>query len=134
MLPIGSIKIKHGISFHCYADDTQTYLPVKKDSSSLGPLFACLNDPKMWLDLNFLHLNKSKTEIIVFAPSNMNGSRELDLGPLFIHGKPIVKHLGVLFDESLKFDKQINAVVRSAFLQLRTLTKVKPFLSHYKRE
>jgi hypothetical protein len=42
---------------------------------------------------------------------------------------PWWKNLGVIFDNSLKFDKQVNAVVWSGFFQLRTLTKVKQFLS-----
>jgi len=41
----------------------------------------------------------------------------------------MVKNLGVIFDSSLKFDKQVNAVVQSGFFQLRTLEKVKQFLS-----
>jgi len=41
----------------------------------------------------------------------------------------MVKKLGVFFDSSLQFDKQVNAVVRSGFFQLRTLAKVKQFLS-----
>ncbi len=35
----------------------------------------------------------------------------------------------MLFDSGLKFDKQINSVVKSCFYHLRSLTKVKPFLS-----
>ncbi len=40
-----------------------------------------------------------------------------------------MKNLGVLFDSGLKFDKQINSVVKSCFYHLRRLAKVKPFLS-----
>ncbi len=91
MLPIGSIFSKHGVSFHCYADDTQIYVPVKKKGNFLEPLLACLKDFKTWLAVNFLHLNESKTETIVFAPSSASGSINIDLGPLSIYGKSMVK-------------------------------------------
>ncbi len=38
-------------------------------------------------------------------------------------------NLGVFWDQGLKFDKQINAVISSCFFQLRLLSKIKPFLS-----
>ncbi len=39
---------------HCYADDTQFYLPVSPDTvCSLNNLFNCLNDIKCWLARNF---------------------------------------------------------------------------------
>ncbi len=59
---------KNDISFHCYADDTQIYMPVKKESSSPGPLPACLSDLKTWLDDNFFHMNESKTDYCVCTP------------------------------------------------------------------
>ncbi len=40
-----------------------------------------------------------------------------------------MKNLGVVFDEHLKFDRQINSVVKSSFFQLRLLSKAKSFLS-----
>lgn len=44
-LPLGSFLREHGILFHCYADDCQIYVPLKKaDSFSLKPLFNCLDD------------------------------------------------------------------------------------------
>ncbi len=66
MLPLGSIFRKHGVSFHCYADDTQIYLPLESNNKGLDALLACLADVKAWMSLNFLHLNEGKTEIIVF--------------------------------------------------------------------
>ncbi len=63
---MGSIFSKHGISFHCYIDDTQIYLPLESNNKDLDPLLACPADVKAWVFLYFLHLNEGKTEIIVF--------------------------------------------------------------------
>ncbi len=64
---------------------------------------SCLSDVKAWLSLNFLNFNESKTETIVFGPSDSRST-------------PVDS--SVIFDDGLKFDKQINTVVKSCFVQL----------------
>ncbi len=109
---------------------TQLYLPFKhNDSSSIYVLLACLKEAKLWLTQNFLALNENKTEIVLFGPSNFYDLGDLDLGDLSSYVSPCAKNLGVLFDSGLKFNKQINSVVKSCFYNLRRLAKVKPFLS-----
>ena len=67
-LPLGSILRKHNILHHCYADDTQLYLPLKPgNTNSLVSLFDCLKDIKCWMDNNFLQLKESKMEVILFG-------------------------------------------------------------------
>ncbi len=129
MRPLGSIFRKYGLSFHCYADDTQVYLPIKRNSDGLDTLWACLADVKAWLSLNFQNFNAEKTEMIVFKPSDSMTAAEPNLGGLSSCVKHYVKNLGVVFDEHLKFDRQINSVVKSSFFQLRLLSKAKSFLS-----
>uniref|UniRef100_A0A8C2KHR2 Reverse transcriptase domain-containing protein n=1 Tax=Cyprinus carpio TaxID=7962 RepID=A0A8C2KHR2_CYPCA len=46
MLPLGSIFRKHGLSSHCYADDTKIYLPLKQSSNGLEALMFSLSDVK----------------------------------------------------------------------------------------
>ena len=132
MLPLGHIIQQHNVSFHCYADDTQIYLPLRPhDSRSLAAVLDCLNDINCWMAQNFLQLNKSKSEIILFSPPNTDTSLITNsLGPLSSNIKPAARNLGVIFDLDLTFDKHIKTVVQSCYLQLRTISKIKPILSH----
>ncbi len=68
-------------------------------------------------------------QVIVFGPSENSGSRRIDLDYLAPFTSSCIKNLGVFWDQGLKFDKQINAVISSCFFQLRLLSKMKSFLS-----
>lgn len=68
MLPLGSIFHKHGVSVHCYADDTQVYSPLRKqDKESFESLLSRLKEVKSWMSENVLLLTDSKTGIIWFG-------------------------------------------------------------------
>ena len=68
MLPLGEILATHNISFHCFADDVQLYLPLKGDGQvALHSLLDCLDDVRKWMGANFLNLNESKTEVAFFG-------------------------------------------------------------------
>ncbi len=71
MLPLGNIIRKYGISFHCYADDTQLYISTRPDETSkLSKLTECVKNIKDWMTNNFLLLNSDKTEILLIGPKN----------------------------------------------------------------
>ena len=127
MLPLASIFEKYNISFHCFADDIQIYLPLnQKTKTSLIPLLDCINEVKSWMDSNFLKLNNDKTEVIIFGPSEL---QDMDnLGPLGCHTHSTVKSLGVHFDRDFNFKKQISSVVSGSFYQLRLIAKVKAYI------
>ncbi len=58
MLPHGNIIRKYGISFHCYADDTQLYISTRPDETSkLSKLTECVKNVKDWMTNNFFLLN-----------------------------------------------------------------------------
>uniref|UniRef100_A0A8C1S4M0 Reverse transcriptase domain-containing protein n=1 Tax=Cyprinus carpio TaxID=7962 RepID=A0A8C1S4M0_CYPCA len=135
MLPLGAIINKHNLSFHCYADDLQIYLPLKSnDSVTLNSLQNCINRIKLWLSRNFVTLNEDKTECIVFNTRCMSVNSNLSLGALTPYAKQTVRNLGVTFDCGMNFDTQISNVVKISFFQLRLLSKVKPFLTRHDLE
>jgi len=67
--------------------------------------------------------------MILIRPSDYSTTPKVLFDGLSSYVRPWVRNLGVVFDESLKFERQINSVVKSCFFQLRLLSKVKTFLS-----
>uniref|UniRef100_A0A8C2GGG5 Reverse transcriptase domain-containing protein n=1 Tax=Cyprinus carpio TaxID=7962 RepID=A0A8C2GGG5_CYPCA len=50
MLPLGNIIRKHGVSFHCYADDTQLYISSRPgETYQFENLTECIVDIKNWM-------------------------------------------------------------------------------------
>ena len=122
--------LEFNISFHFYADDTQLYFSLKPtDKKSIDNLLSCLDKIKAWMALSFLQLNQNKCEIVVFGPPDSVRSITDMLGPLSNLVSPFARNLGVIFDSDLSFDRQINAVVKNSFFQLRRISKIKPVLS-----
>lgn len=107
MLPLGDIIRKHGINFHCYADDTQLYLSIKPDQTmQMTTLSACVRDIKTWMTVNYLLLNSDKTEVIIIGPKRVRDcftDQIVTLDNVRVASSTTVKNLGVLFDQDLSF-------------------------------
>ncbi len=132
MLPLGNIIRKYGISFHCYADDTQLYISTKPDETSkLSKLTECVKNIKDWMTSNFLLLNSDKTEILLIGPKDSTQNL-LDYN-LQLDGCNVtsstVKTLGVILDSNLSFENHISNVTKTAFFHLRNISKLRNMLS-----
>ena len=64
--PVADIITRHELDYMIYPDDTQMYVTCKATSEARTRIKACVNDIRDWMSENFLVLNDSKTELIVF--------------------------------------------------------------------
>ncbi|KAF7647980.1 hypothetical protein LDENG_00163710 [Lucifuga dentata] len=129
MLPLSQIIQNHGVSYHCYADNTQFYIPLQASNSSrLDNFLACLRDIKCRMSQNFLKPNDNKSEVIVFGQTHSTSLLHSKLGSLTKNIKPAARSLGVIFDADL-FEAHVNNVVQSCFFQQKKISKITSFLS-----
>ena len=134
-VPVGSILRKHNILFHIYADDTQVYLPFNLDeeTDSLHRVELCLQEIKQWMAMNWLKLNDSKTEFIIFgSKKNLHTiqSQAVTIGGSQISVTDSVKSIGATLDSTLSLEKQISATCKSAWYHLHLISKIKKYLTH----
>ena len=79
---------------------------------------------------NWLKLNDSKTEFIIFDRSdNDNEVKELCIGDCSIEAVTCVKSIGAHLDSKLKMDSQVSAICRSAWFSLYQLGKLRKYLT-----
>ena len=81
---------------------------------------------------NKLKLNERKTEVLLLGPPSKRESVPVDsllVGEASIPFSSVVKTLGVTLDAALSSDQHVSAVVRSCFFHVRSLSKVRSYLT-----
>lgn len=129
---LGNIIRRHGLQFHCYADDIQIYFTTSSDRPSLpDSLTACIRDIKHWMSLNFLKLNDNKTEILVIgsAASVKRMDQSFYIDGFHIKPSSLTRNLGVLFDSTLSFGSHISSLVKNSFFHLRNIARLRSSLT-----
>ena len=134
--PLGDIFRRHGVSFHIYADDTQIYVSFLpgEEEAALTKLENCLEEVRQWMAANWLQLNDSKTEFIIFGSSQNLCSltkTSLTIGQCVIDSKDTksVKSLGAHFDINMNLDTHLSAICKSGWYHLYQISKIRSFLT-----
>ncbi|KAF7237674.1 Structural maintenance of chromosomes protein 1B [Varanus komodoensis] len=132
MKPLGEVIRRCGLRNHQYADDTQLYLSFSTNpGEAVAVLNRCLAEVMEWMRANKLKLNPDKTEVLLVGGSGFGeGGFDLVLNGATLPLRDKVCSLGVLLDLELSLEAQVTAVARSAFLQLRLINQLRPYLEY----
>ncbi|KAM9484442.1 uncharacterized protein ACWYII_005167 [Salvelinus alpinus] len=112
---LGSVISSHGLSYHCYADDTQLIFSFPpSDNQVVNRISACLADISVWMTDHHLKLNLGKTELL-FLPGKDCPFHDLAItvDNSIVSSSQSAKNLGVILDNTLSFSTNIKAVTRS---------------------
>ena len=133
--PVSEICKSNSIDYHCYADDTQLYFTFKDlnhwDDCS-EKLEKCTSEIRSWMRRNMLKLNEDKTELIVFSPKHRpirHQELHLRVGADTITAVSSFKNLGVVFDDLMTLENQINAITKSCYYHLRNIGAIRACLT-----
>ena len=132
MSPIGNICQKHNIQFCNYADDNQNYITFRptvqgNEDEKIAQLEACISEIRLWIKTNFLKLNDSKTEVIMFGTQqNLTKvkTKQIHVGNTLVEIVEYVRNLGYYMDKDLKSKIHINKTVSSCTYILRNIARV----------
>lgn len=114
---------------HQYADDTQLYysFPMSAVGEACDRLNADIRHLSSLSKNMSLHLNPSKSELILFGPRKIRNDESfrekinIYVDDQRIALKNCVKSLGVSLDSDLKFDKHVNDLVRRSYASLKLI-------------
>ena len=118
-----------------FADDHQLIKQflVAFQKKALGQnIVDCLRHIGKWMNEYFLKLNETKTKILIMAPPSIQLQiviRGIFIGNECIRFVDSAKNLGIILDNILSFESQINNLVKVCFITLKKLHQVKGYLS-----
>ena len=118
-----------------FADDHQLIKQfiVSVQQKALGEdIQNLLSHIALWMNEHFLCLNQGKTKILVIAPPSVQPEiiiRGVFIQKICIRFVNSAKNLGVILDNELSFECQINKVVKGCYGTIKKLSQIKGYLN-----
>ena len=109
-----------------YADDCLIYSANPKPDIAFENLQICLENLEIYFRSNQLTLNASKTEFIRFTTPKMTVSTiEVIVADSHIKLKNEVKYLGIIIDNKLTFETQVQSVLEKMVLGIKAIQTIR---------
>ena len=135
--PISDVVDKHdAVDGHQFSDDQQLRIRFRatgvqmqlSKQLAVTSLSSCLQDLEhLLLELRLME-NASKRELLV--TTSRTRIHDADRDPLLVAGQLVtpaasVRNLGVIFDQTMSMEKQVDSIRRSAYHQLRMIRRIR---------
>lgn len=126
-------NISNKLNFFLFADDTNIYYESKDLKELEKTMNKELKHLTLWLNLNRLALNVSKTNFVIFRSTKRipNHNVVLIMNRKAISQKDHIKYLGVLMDQHLMWKKHISSVAKKVSRGVGILSKLRHFINPY---
>jgi hypothetical protein len=130
MLGIRDAITSHKFDYLIYADDIQIFTSTTTDElpATLKRLEACVASVSHWLASRRLFLNGNKTELILLGQSRTLAKCSpcsITVEGSTIHCTASVRSLGVILDQSLTMELQVNKIRMTSFAGLRLISRIR---------
>ena len=128
--------VKPPLQLHGFADDHRVKKSFKPGTQEerlvISNLKNCTGEIKLWMDENRLHMNSSKTELLLVG-SRQQLSR-CTTESIQVNGETVIcnksiKYLGALADDRLNFKDFVNVKCKMALWNLQKLKNLCAFLT-----
>ena len=122
-------NISDKLKFFLFADDTNIYYEDKKLDVLEKTINFELRKLTLWLNINRLALNITKTNFVIFSAKNKPlRNITILINNRAIEQKDYVKYLGVLVDSRLTFKPHTDAVNKKIAKTVGILSKLRHYM------
>ena len=121
-------KMKKREDVFQFADDTCIFCHSKSDENLLCEINSVFENTDSYMRQNMLTLNRDKTGIVFFSKIGESKIEQLHYNGIFIEPKTSCRYLGIIIDNNLIFDIQLNKTLTKMANAIRSIYLVRHFL------